>query len=82
MGRKHVVRSPDGRVWTITVSRFRGLVSSRPWIRARSGDVTALWRADRRDAHLVAAELAELLGSGYDWESPAGAEFVGRTEGY
>ena len=23
MGRKHVVRSPDGRVWTISVSRFR-----------------------------------------------------------
>jgi hypothetical protein len=82
VGRKHVVRSPDGRVWTITVSRLGGLFSSRPSIRARSGDVTAQWRADRRDARHVAAELAELLASGYDWESPAGAEFVGRTEGY
>lgn len=85
----HVVRSPDGRIWAISISRFRrrspaglarGLVSQRRWVRARSPDVTATWAADRRDARLVAAELAELLTQGYDWESPAGAEFLGRTE--
>jgi hypothetical protein len=86
---KRVVQSPDGRVWAISVSRFRrrgpvglarGLVSQRRWVRARCADVTATWRADRRDARLVADELAALLSQGYDWESPAGAEFVGRTE--
>ena len=86
---KHAVRSPDGRVWTISVSRFRartpgglarGLVSPHRWVLARAEDVTATWAADRRDAHLVADELASLLAHGYEWESPAGAEFVGRTE--
>ena len=132
MGRKHTVRSPDGRVWTITVSRFRApkwresdsqphddadwfllilewayaivvwfvvpflvalvelpvaavrsLFSSRRWIEARSNDlspIVALWSADRRDARHVADELAESLLSGYEWESPAGAEFVEMTE--
>ena len=132
MGRKHVVRSPDGRVWTITVSRFRApkwresdyepdpdsdwfflileyayaivvwfvvpvlvalvelpvafarsLFSSRRWIEARSNDlspIVALWSADRRDARQVADELAESLTTGYEWASPAGAEFVQMTE--
>jgi hypothetical protein len=128
VGRKHAVRSPDGRMWTISVSRFRApklrrsdfepsqdadwfflvleyaygilvwfvipiliaivelpvvfvrsLFSSRRWIEARSNDlhpVVALWTADRRDAGLVANELAEALLTGYDWPSPAGSEFV------
>jgi hypothetical protein len=127
-----VVRSPDGRVWTITVSRFRapklrqsdfephddgdwfwivldhaygivvwfvvpvliaiaelpvafvrGVFSSRRWIEARSDDlspIVALWSADRRDSRLVADELTESLAGGYEWESPAGAEFVEMTE--
>jgi hypothetical protein len=89
---KHAVQSPDGRIWTITVSRFRtlsplalgqGLFSSRRWVGARSDDaapVRAVWSADRRDAGLVADELAESLLKGYEWESPAGAEFVEKSE--
>jgi hypothetical protein len=86
---KHVIQSPDGRIWAISVSRFRrrgpvglarGLVSHRRWVRASCADVTATWKADRRDARLVADELADLLTQGYEWESPAGAEFVGRSE--
>jgi hypothetical protein len=132
---KHVVRSPDGRVWTISASRFRApkwrdshydphvddgtfdwflvpftwawavivwfvvpalialvalpvallrsLFTSRRWIEARSNDVSpivAVWVADRRDARLVADELADLLETGYEWRSPAGAEFVEMTE--
>ena len=89
MFRRRVIESPDGRVWTITVSRFRslrpgavarGAFSSRRWVRARSEDVRAVWFADRRDAGLVADELVQSLATGYEWESPAGAEFVERRE--
>jgi hypothetical protein len=136
VGRKRVVRSPDGRVWTISVSRFRApklrqsdyephqdadwfldwvlvileyayaivvwyvvpvlvalvelpivfvrsLFSSRRWIEAKSNDlhpIVAVWTADRRDASLVADELADSLETGYQWPSPAGSEFVEMSE--
>jgi hypothetical protein len=67
----------------LPVALARSLFSSRRWIEARSNDlspIVALWSADRRDARHVADELAESLLSGYEWESPAGAELVEMTE--
>ena len=61
----------------------RSLFSSRRWIESRSNDldpIVALWTADRRDAELVANELADSLLTGYEWPSPTGSEFVEMTK--